>query len=86
MVARAHFSFGELLTTVTEIEAVLDLKPLSYVSAEDIDEPLTPSHLLMGRRILSLPDHIGYLCDLDDEEFMTDSVQLISQEGTSTTS
>ena len=32
----------------------------------------------MGRRILSLPDpdHIGYLCDLDDEEFTTDSVQL----------
>ena len=33
-------------------------------------------HLLVGRRILSLPDHIGYLCDLDDEEFTTNSVQL----------
>ena len=76
LIARAHLSFDELLTTITEIEAVLNSRPLSYVSGEDIDEPLTPSHLLVGRRILSLPDHIGYLCDLDDEEFTTDSVQL----------
>ena len=46
----------------------------SYVSAEDIEEPLTPSHLIVGRRILNLPDHIGYLYDLDEEEFLTDSV------------
>ena len=76
LTARAHFSFDELLTTVTEIEAVIDSEPLSYVSEEDLEEPLTPSHLLVVRRILSLPDHIGYLHDPDDEEFMTDSVQL----------
>ena len=79
LIARAHFSFDELLTTITEIEAVLNSRPLSYVSGEDIDEPLTPSHLLVGRRILRLPDHIGYLCDLDDEEFTTNSGQLTRQ-------
>ena len=52
---------------------MINSRPLSYVSAEDIEEPLTPSHLIVGRRILNLPDHIG---DLDDEEFSTDSVQL----------
>ena len=76
LVARAHLSYDELLTTITEIEAVLNSRPLSYVSGEDIEEPLTPSHLLIGRRILNLPDHIGYLCELDDQEFTTDSVQL----------
>lgn len=39
-------------------------------------EPLTPTHLLVGRRILSLPDHIGYLCDPGDKELTADSVQL----------
>ena len=29
-----------------------------YISMVDLDEPLTPSHLLTGRRILSLPDHL----------------------------
>ena len=41
-----------------------------------MEEPLTPSHLLLGRRVLSLPDHLGYLCDLEDEEFAVDPVQL----------
>ena len=48
LIARAHLSFDELLTMITEIEAVLNSRPLSYVSGEDIDEPLTPSHLLVG--------------------------------------
>ena len=36
---------------------LLELSPrLSFVSSEDLDEPLTPSHLLTGRRLLCLPD------------------------------
>ena len=41
-----------------EVEAVLNSRPLSYVSMDDLEEPHTPSHLLTGRRILSLPDHL----------------------------
>ena len=76
LIGRAHFSHDELLTAVTEIEAVINSRPLSYVSGDDLEEPLTPSHLLVGRRILNLPDHIGYLCNPDDEDFSVDSVQL----------
>ena len=35
---------------------ILNCRPLSYVSGEDTEEPLTPSHLLSGRRLMSLPD------------------------------
>ena len=34
---------------------ILNCRPLSYVSTEDIEEPLTPAHLLIGWRLLSLP-------------------------------
>lgn len=47
-----------LETVISEIEAILNDRPLTYVSvsSESCDpEPLTPSHLLYGRRITRLP-------------------------------
>ena len=52
----AKLTYEELLTVVVEIECVLNSRPLTYVSSEDRVEPLTPSHLLTGRRLLSIPD------------------------------
>ena len=34
---------------------VINSRPLSYVSAE---EPLTPFHLIVGRRLMNYPDHL----------------------------
>ena len=76
IVGRSLFSFDELVTVLAEIEAVINSRPLSYVTGGDIEEPLTPSHLLVGRRILNLPDHLGYIDDQEDEEFSLDSNQL----------
>ena len=53
---RALLTYDELLTLVIETEAVLNSRPLTYISSDDLEEPLTPSHLLVGYRILSLPD------------------------------
>jgi len=44
-------------TAVVEIEAILNSRPLFYVGPDDLDETLTPSHLLTGHRILSLSYH-----------------------------
>ena len=76
MIGRTSFTRDELVTAVVEIEAVINSRPLCYVSATDIEEPLTPSHLIVGRRILSLPDHLGYVCDPGDEDFEVNASQL----------
>ena len=43
---------------MTEIEAVLNSRSLTYFSTDNLEEPWTPSNLLLGYRVLSLPDPI----------------------------
>ena len=50
----ARLTYEELLTLLIQIEGVLNSRPLTYV-CEDGGEPLTPSHLVVGRRLLSPP-------------------------------
>ena len=76
MIGQSKLSLDELHTATVEIESIINSRPLSYISASDLEEPLTPSHLLIGRRILNLPDNLGYLSDPADEEFTVDSSQL----------
>ena len=47
------------------MDELVNSRPLSYLSAEDMEEPLTPSHLITGRRLLSLQDG-PYNRDIDD--------------------
>ena len=69
MIGQAKFNHDELITAVTEVEAIINSRPLTYVAADDLEEPLTPSHLLVGRRLLSLPENLCYQEPLDDEDF-----------------
>ena len=56
IVGRAYLSLETLQTVVTEIETIMNDRPLTYVSSNlDDTEPLTPAHLLYGRRITTLP-------------------------------
>ena len=52
----SHLTEEELLTLLLEVEATLHSRPLTYVSTEDVREPLTPSHLLCEFLVSSLPD------------------------------
>ena len=59
VLGRTFVSLTSLQTIVTEIEATLNDRPLTYMSSDVNDpEPLTPAHLLYGRRIVLLQQMI----------------------------
>ena len=66
-----RLSFDEMHTVLTEIEAILNSRPLTYIDVEDIDEALTPSHLMHGKRLLTLPDADLTLEEEDDRHVLT---------------
>ena len=67
-IGRARLTYDELLTSLIEVEMVINSRPLTYVSPDDLQEPLTPAHFLTGKRILNLPDSICCGEDPDDED------------------
>lgn len=53
---RSKINMDTLHNIVTEIEAMLNDRPLIYILTDPHDlQPLTPFHLLYGRRLTSLP-------------------------------
>ena len=66
----------ELQTALVEIETTLNSRPLTYVSIEDMEEPLTPFNLMSRRRLLSIHRHLNpwspwYRCDTLPTELWT---------------
>ena len=76
VLGRRHISLTVLETIVVEIEAVINDRPLTFVSSELGDvEPLTPAHLLHGRRITYLPHEMVDTDEILDPSYGdTDSV------------
>ena len=52
VIGNARLTYEELLTVQTEIEGVLNSRPLTYFY-DEATEPLTPSHLALGKRLLT---------------------------------
>ncbi|GFV45900.1 integrase catalytic domain-containing protein [Trichonephila clavipes] len=55
-----HFDILELTTLLTQIEGLLNSRPLSYVNDSHIEciSTLTPSHFLTGDVLLSVPEEL----------------------------
>ena len=59
-----------LRTIVVEVEALLNDRPINYISSDVQDpEPITPSHLLHGRRIVTLPHSTVQDDEITDPDF-----------------
>ena len=65
---RAKFFYDELHKAIVEIEAIVNSRPLSYIHPDDHEQPLTPSHLLVGRSLLGLPDYLNHLQPENDPD------------------
>lgn len=75
-IGKAKLTHDELSTVLTEVEAIFNSRPLSYMSSEDLEEPLTPSHMLTGHRILSLPDGTATTGSDGDNDFEVNPQEL----------
>ncbi|XP_066157666.1 uncharacterized protein [Euwallacea fornicatus] len=57
IIGNAHFTFEELSTTLTQIEAILNSRSLCPLFNDPSDfQCLTPGHFLIGRALTSYPD------------------------------
>ena len=53
ILGKSKLSYEELLTVIIEVEGVLNSRLLCYTYDETVEDVLTPSHLIYGRRLLS---------------------------------
>lgn len=62
VIGRSTVSYDEMCTLLTEVEAVINARPLTYVydDEESVSYPLTPSDLIYGRRITMNPNSQHY--------------------------
>jgi hypothetical protein len=51
VIGRTTLTFLELQTVLVEIEVILNSRPLCPLYDDDMEEPLTPNHLLFGRKL-----------------------------------
>ena len=62
VLGKAKLALDEIRTLLIEIEGTLNNRPITYIYDDVHIQPLTPSHLLHGRR----SDHIGESLDFSD--------------------
>ncbi|XP_046973670.1 uncharacterized protein LOC124540249 [Vanessa cardui] len=57
VIGDSTLTFEELSTVLTQIEACLNSRPMTYLSEDPGDpQPLTPGHFLIGEQMVAIPD------------------------------
>ena len=67
VLGNASLTQDELTTVLVEVEATLNSRPLTYQHEEFDSQILTPSHLLVGRRISPLSNYVSDDLDFEDD-------------------
>ena len=66
-IGRKRIDFLEMQTLVYEVEAILNNRPLCNNYEDDIEDVLTPNHLIFGRRLETVTS--GHVNDSGDEYY-----------------
>ena len=70
VLGREFTTLNSLQTIIIEIEAILNERPLTYVPTDISDpDPITPAHLLYGRKIVCVPYHMTPQYNQCDPDF-----------------
>ena len=67
VLGNARLSFDELSTVLAEVESTINSRPLTYSYEEIGEKVLTPSHLILGRRLSPLSEFVDLSIDLNEE-------------------
>ena len=70
VLGHTYATLSSLQMIIVEVEAVFNDRPLTYIPSDMSDpEPLTPAHLLYGRRVTSLPHPMVDDEDISDPDY-----------------
>ncbi len=61
-IGRSTVTYDELATILTEVESIINARPITYVydDQESVSYALSPSHLIYGRMITAMPNSSHY--------------------------
>ena len=57
VIGKSKSSYEELEILLIQIESIVNFRPLTFITTEEVCEPFTPSHLVYGKRLVLAIDN-----------------------------